>query len=225
MKVNLEASWKQALSEEFDKDYFVQLTNFVKQQYKTKKVFPEPKNIFRALDSCPFEKVKVIILGQDPYHGDVSGKPQAQGLSFSVPSDFPLPPSLQNIFKELSADIGCEIRKSGDLSDWSRQGVLLLNATLTVEARKAGSHQGRGWEQFTDEVISTLSDNKDHVVFILWGSYARSKKPLIDDSKHLIVESPHPSPLSAHRGFFGSRPFSKTNQYLSDHKIEKINWC
>lgn len=224
MNVVIDDSWKRLLQSEFSKDYFVGLADFVKNAYKAKTIYPAPKNIFRAFDMSPSPTVKVVILGQDPYHGNVEGKPQAQGLSFSVPKSFPLPPSLLNIFKELQADLGGDLRRNGDLEDWAKQGVLLLNATLTVEAHKAGSHQGKGWEQFTDEVIKILSDNTENIVFILWGSYARSKKSLIDTEKHFIIESPHPSPLSAHRGFFGSKPFSKTNVYLKEHQLQPINW-
>lgn len=224
MDVALEKSWKSALREEFEKVYFNELATFVKEEYRHHTVFPEPKNIFRALDQCPLEKVEVVILGQDPYHGEINKKPQAQGLSFSVPKDFPLPPSLRNIFRELQSDIGGELRTNGDLTDWTEQGVLLLNATLTVHAHNAGSHQGKGWEHFTDKIIEIVSKKRKHVVFILWGSYARSKKQLINTTNHLVLESPHPSPLSAHRGFFGSNPFSKTNSYLTAHGKTPIQW-
>lgn len=224
MNVVLEESWRRLLSDEFNKEYFKQLTDFVKNEYTTHSVFPRPKDIFRALDCCPVDKVEVVILGQDPYHGEVQGRPQAQGLCFSVPLGYPLPPSLVNIFKELKDDTGGALRTNGDLSDWAKQGVLLLNATLTVRARNAGSHQGKGWERFTDAIIQKLSNEKNHIVFILWGSYARGKKQLIDQDKHYIIESPHPSPLSAHRGFFGSKPFSKTNTYLREKGFNEINW-
>ncbi len=223
MDVVLENSWKEALRDEFQKEYFKNLTEFIKDEYTKTTVYPLPKNIFRSLDECPIRDVAVVILGQDPYHSDVYGKPQAQGFSFSVPSNFPLPPSLRNIYKELKDDLKVT-RTDGDLSDWATQGVLLLNATLTVRAHQAGSHQKKGWEQFTDKIIQTISEKNEHVVFILWGSYARSKKPLINQSKHCILEAPHPSPLSAHRGFFGSKPFSKTNDYLKKQGKKPIRW-
>lgn len=223
MNVLLESSWKEVLHEEFQKDYFKNLTDFIKDEYTKTTVYPRPKNIFRALDECPIADVNVVILGQDPYHGDISNEPQAQGFSFSVPSDFPLPPSLRNIYKELKDDLGLP-RVDGDLSDWAAQGVLLLNATLTVRAHNAGSHQNKGWEQFTDKIIQIISEKNEHIVFILWGSYARSKKGLINQSKHYVLEAPHPSPLSAHRGFFGSKPFSKTNHYLEKQGKPPIHW-
>ncbi len=224
MQVKIEPSWQKALQDEFDAPYFKELTDFVRREYQTKTILPKPKNIFKALDSCPLSEVKVVILGQDPYHNIINGQEQAQGLSFAVPKNFPLPPSLQNIFKELSSDLGRPLRKDGDLSDWVKQGVLLLNASLTVEAHRAGSHQGRGWEKLTDKIIELISKQNEHVAFILWGNYARSKAALIDSSKHLIIESVHPSPLSASRGFFGSRPFSRTNQFLEKHRLTPINW-
>jgi uracil-DNA glycosylase len=227
MEVAIEPSWKRALAEEFEKPYFKELTDFVKEEYKTSKVYPAPKNIFRAFELTPFDKVKVVILGQDPYHG----VGQAHGLSFSVMEGVRNPPSLQNIFKEVESDIGEKPKnesglraQSGDLSRWAEQGVLLLNATLTVRAGAAGSHQSKGWEEFTDAVIQKLSDEREHLVFILWGNYARSKKALIDDFKHDIIESPHPSPFSAHNGFFGSKPFSKANAYLEARGEKAINW-
>ena len=220
MEVKIEPSWKEALEDEFSKEYFNELTEFVKKEYKKGAVYPAPKNIFKAFELCPFEKVKVVILGQDPYHGPG----QANGLSFAVPPDMRLPPSLQNIFKELEADLGQPIKhKTGDLERWAKQGVLLLNATLTVRARTAGSHQNKGWEQFTDAVIKALSDKKEHVVFILWGNYAKQKGAHINRQKHLVIESAHPSPFSATR-FFGSRPFSKTNEYLKKHSQKPIDW-
>ena len=219
MEVKIEPSWKEALAEEFAEPYFKDLTEFVKSEYQKGTVYPHPKNIFRAFELTPFEKVKVVILGQDPYHG--AG--QAHGLSFSVVEGVRNPPSLQNIFKEMETDIGAK-PSTGDLSHWAEQGVLLLNATLTVRAGQANSHQGKGWEKFTDAVIKTLSDKREHLVFILWGNYARSKKPLIDPDKHCIIESPHPSPLSAHAGFFGSKPFSKTNNYLVSTNQKPIDW-
>lgn len=217
----MEPSWKKALQEEFGKDYFKKLREFVKAEYRHAIVYPPPKHIFRAFELCPFDKVKVVILGQDPYHGPG----QANGLCFAVAEGMPLPPSLQNIFKEIESDLGRELRnRSGDLERWAKQGVLLLNATLTVRARNAGSHQGKGWEEFTDAVIRTLSDRKEHLVFILWGNYARAKGAHIDRTKHLVIESAHPSPFSAANGFFGSKPFSRTNEYLLAHGKSPIDW-
>ena len=221
MEVQIESSWKKKLSEEFGKKYFKELTSFVKEEYKSGPVYPHPKNVFRAFELTPFDKVKVVILGQDPYHGPR----QAIGLSFAVEEGVTIPPSLRNIYKELASDLGKPlVHTDGDLSRWARQGVLLLNATLTVRARAANSHQGKGWEQFTDAVIKTVSEEREHLVFILWGNYARSKKALIDRSKHLIIESTHPSPFSASNGFFGSKPFSKTNAYLEKHGMEGVDW-
>lgn len=220
MEVKIEQSWKEALQEEFGQEYFAKLTEFVKGEYKNGAVYPPPKFIFRAFELTPFDKVKVVILGQDPYHG--AG--QANGLSFAVPPSVRVPPSLQNIFKELEDDIGPLIHKTGDLERWAAQGVLLLNATLTVRASTPGSHQHQGWEQFTDAVIKALNDQRERLVFILWGNYARLKGAHIDRSKHLVLESPHPSPFSAHSGFFGSKPFSKTNNYLEEHGQEPIDW-
>lgn len=221
MDVKIEASWKEALTEEFGKPYFEELTKFVKQEYKTQTVYPPPKAIFRAFDLCPFDKVEVVILGQDPYHG--AG--QANGLSFAVGEGVRVPPSLQNIFKEVESDLGKPmVNKSGDLSRWAKQGVLLLNATLTVRGSTPGSHQGNGWEAFTDAAIKVLSDRREHLVFILWGNYAKAKGVHIDRSKHLVLESPHPSPFSAYNGFFGSKPFSKTNAYLAAHGKKPIDW-
>lgn len=219
--VDIESSWRKALKEEFEKPYFIELTSFVKEEYLSKRIFPHPKNVFNAFTQTPFATVKVVILGQDPYHGDY----QAHGLSFSVTDGVRVPPSLRNIYKEIESDIGTvPDTASGDLTRWGTQGVLLLNATLTVEKGKPGSHQGHGWEQFTDTVIQTLSDQKDHLVFILWGNYARAKGAKIDRTMHLVIESAHPSPFSAHTGFFGSKPFSKTNEYLRAHGIEEIEW-
>ena len=220
MDVKIEASWKEALIEEFGKSYFKALTDFVKSEYKNSTVYPPPKNIFRAFDLCPFDKVEVVILGQDPYHGPG----QANGLSFAVGEGVKLPPSLQNIFKEIKTDIGVEPLQNGDLSRWARQGVLLLNATLSVQASNPASHQGKGWEEFTDAAIKALSDKREHLVFILWGNYARQKGAHIDRSKHLVLESPHPSPFSAYNGFFGSKPFSKANAYLAEHHKKPIDW-
>lgn len=220
MDIRIEESWKKVLAEEFDKQYFSDLIQFVKSEYKTQRIYPPGKLIFNAFDSCTFENLKVVILGQDPYHGPG----QAHGLCFSVNDGIPFPPSLRNIFKELNGDIGKEIPTSGNLTEWAKQGVLLLNATLTVRAGQAGSHQKRGWEEFTNAVISTISDNKENIVFILWGNYAISKRKLIDESKHFLLTSVHPSPLSASRGFFGTKPFSKTNEYLQSKNLEPIIW-
>lgn len=221
MEVKLEPSWKEHLRGEFEQAYFKELTDFVKKEYKEGKIYPAPRNIFRAFDLCPFDKVKVVVLGQDPYHGER----QANGLAFAVEEGVALPPSLQNIFKEIASDLGGPlVRQSGDLARWAKQGVLLLNATLTVRAREAGSHQDRGWERFTDAVIRALSEEREHLVFILWGNYAKAKGAHIDRSKHLVIESPHPSPFSAASGFFGSRPFSKANAYLEAHGETPIDW-
>lgn len=220
MNVRLEPSWKSLLEQEFGRAYFQALTDFVKGEYSAKTVYPPPARIFSALDQCPVDRVKVVILGQDPYHGPG----QAHGLSFSVQKGVRLPPSLQNIMKELKADLGIDSPEHGDLTDWTQQGVLLLNATLTVEAGAPGSHQGKGWELFTDAVIKALAETRKHLVFILWGKYAQQKEVLIDGSKHLVIKSPHPSPYSASSGFFGSKPFSRTNSYLAQHHIEPIRW-
>lgn len=219
MNINIEESWKNLLKSEFEKPYFSSLINFVKQEYKEHTCYPKGKNIFKAFELTPFDQVKVVLLGQDPYHGEG----QAMGLCFSVPNGIVYPPSLRNIIIELKNDTGIEL-KSGDLTPWAKQGVFLLNATLTVRAHQAGSHQKKGWETFTDSVIHKISEEKEHVVFILWGSYAQQKINLIDTRKHYIIKSVHPSPLSAHRGFFGSRPFSLTNEYLTSKKIEPIQW-
>ncbi len=221
MNVKIHDSWRRHLDGEFEKPYFKELVEFVKQQYVTKTIYPAPANIFRAFEKCPFEKVKVVILGQDPYHGPG----QANGLCFSVNHDVQNPPSLQNIFKEIRDDVGGDLRTDGDLDDWAEQGVLLLNATLTVEAHRAGSHQHKGWEQFTDAVIAAVSEQKEHVVFILWGRYAQEKGARIDSEKHLVLKSAHPSPLSAYAGFFGSKPFSKANEYLEWHELESVKWA
>lgn len=224
MEVKIEQSWKKHLAEEFDKPYFKELTDFVKKEYKDEVVYPSPKYIFRAFDLTPFDKVKVVILGQDPYHG----LGQANGLCFAVSDGQRLPPSLQNINKEISKEFSVPyedlLQKGGDLSRWAEQGVLLLNATLTVRAHLAGSHQGKGWEQFTDAAIKALSDKREHLVFILWGNYAKQKGAQIDRTKHFVIESPHPSPFSANNGFFGSKPFSKTNRYLEEQGEKPINW-
>ncbi|HEX2792249.1 MAG TPA: uracil-DNA glycosylase [Candidatus Paceibacterota bacterium] len=221
MEVKIEPSWKKALAEEFDKPYFKELSAFVRSEYERGTVYPAPKNIFRAFELTPFDSVRVVILGQDPYHGPK----QAHGLSFSVTEGVRNPPSLQNIFKELETDLGEKANDaSGDLSRWAKQGVLLLNATLTVRASSAGSHQGKGWEQFTDAVIRKLSEEREHLVFILWGNYARTKGAFIDRAKHCVIESAHPSPFSAANGFFGSKPFSKANAYLMAHHAKAIDW-
>ena len=220
MDVRIEESWKSRLQGEFEQDYFRQLTDFVRAEYAQTTVYPKGSNIFRAFDLCPFHQLKVVILGQDPYHEPG----QAQGLAFSVPDGVKIPPSLVNIYKEIKDDVGTDIPVSGDLTRWTKQGVLLLNATLTVRAHLAGSHQRRGWEQFTDKVISIISSGKDYVVFLLWGSYAQSKAPLIDTTRHLVLKSPHPSPLSAHRGFFGNQHFSLTNHFLTQHGMTPIQW-
>jgi len=220
MDVKIEPSWKAVLAEEFEKDYFSNLTKFVHEEYRTAQIFPPGRQIFAAFDATPFNDVKVVILGQDPYH-DVN---QANGLCFSVNNGVAFPPSLLNIFKEIKSDIGTEIPQSGDLSRWARQGVLLLNATLTVRAHMAGSHQGRGWETFTDAVIAHLAREREHLVFLLWGAYAIKKGAFIDRTRHLVLTSPHPSPLSAHRGFFGNHHFSRANEYLTAHGKTPIMW-
>lgn len=220
MDVKIEPSWKEILSAEFEEKYFVELVNFVKHEYGINQVYPKAKNLFNAFNLCPFDSTKVVIIGQDPYHGEG----QAHGLCFSVPDHTPIPPSLQNIFKEIKNDLEITLFNTGNLERWAKQGVLLLNATLTVRANVAGSHQGKGWEIFTDKVIQLLSKKKKNLVFILWGSYAQQKKELIDTHKHCIFTSTHPSPLSAYRGFFGNKHFSQTNTYLIDHGKEPIDW-
>lgn len=221
MDVKIEETWKEKLQSEFAEPYFQTLTETVRKAYLEKgMVYPAPQNIFNAFTLCPFDSVKVVILGQDPYHGEG----QAHGLSFSVPEGVRIPPSLQNIYKELLSDVGVPITQNGNLERWAKQGVLLLNATLTVEAGKAGSHQGLGWEKFTDAVIKKISDEKENVVFILWGRYAQDKGAIIDTSKHCVITSPHPSPFSAYTGFFGSKPFSKANEYLISHHVDPIKW-
>lgn len=220
MNVKIEQSWRERLASQWDMPYFRQLTDFVREQYRTRTVFPPGSKIFAAFDACPFDKVKVVILGQDPYH-DVG---QANGLCFSVNPGIPMPPSLINIFKEIKSDIGTEMPDNGDLSRWAQQGVLLLNATLTVEAHRAGSHQGKGWEEFTDEVIMRLANDREGIVFMLWGAYAIKKGAFIDRSRHLVLTSPHPSPLSAHRGFLGNRHFSQANAYLVERGETPVKW-
>lgn len=212
--------WAPLLEDEFEKEYYQRLREFLKVEYKTKIVYPDMYDIFNALHYTPYEKVKVVLLGQDPYHGPN----QAHGLSFSVKPHVPLPPSLKNIFKELHDDLGCYIPNNGCLIPWARQGVLLLNTVLTVRQGEAHSHRGKGWEQFTDRVISILNNREKPVVFMLWGRPAQSKLPLIDQTKHFIIRSPHPSPLSANRGFFGSRPFSKANRFLREIGEKEIDW-
>ena len=219
--VDIEASWKQHLESEFTKPYFTQLTESVRNEYRNGLCFPPGKLVFNAFNLCPFDKVKVVILGQDPYHE----QGQAMGLSFSVPEGIMLPPSLQNIYKEIQNDLGKPIPTSGDLTRWAKQGVLLLNATLTVRAHIANSHQTLGWQNFTDAAIAALSNHREHVVFMLWGGFARSKKRLIDANRHCIIESVHPSPLSANRGgWFGQHQFSRCNAYLAQQGLDEIDW-
>lgn len=221
MEIAIEPSWKNALSAEFEAPYFGTLARTIREAYCAgTPIYPKPQHIFNAFALCPFDQVRVVILGQDPYHGPH----QAHGLCFSVQNTVPLPPSLQNIYKELSSDLSIPVRTNGNLTSWAEQGVLLLNATLTVEAGKAGSHQGLGWEQFTDAVIQKISSEKEHAVFILWGKYAQDKGKVIDTTKHLVLTAPHPSPFSAYSGFFGCKHFSKTNTYLIQHGIAPINW-
>lgn len=218
--IDIEPSWHEVLREEFEKPYFAGLVQFVKLQYANFVCYPPGKLIFNAFNQCPFGKVKVVLIGQDPYHEPG----QAQGLCFSVGDGVKFPPSLRNIFAEIQSDLGIEVPQSGDLTRWAKQGVLLLNATLTVREHAAGSHQNMGWETFTDEVIRKVSEGRDNVVFMLWGSYAQSKAKLIDSSRHCVLKSAHPSPLSAYRGFFGNHHFSICNQYLQQHGMEPIQW-
>ena len=220
MKVKIEENWNAALSREWESEYFAELVAFVKNEYSRTRIFPPAREIFAAFDACPFDRVKVVILGQDPYHGDG----QANGLCFSVRQGIELPPSLINIYKEIGTEYGRPdyMPPSGDLSRWARQGVLLLNATLTVEAHRAGSHQGHGWERFTDAAIEALNSGHEHLVFMLWGSYAIRKGALVDRNRHLVLTSPHPSPLSAYRGFFGNGHFIKANEYLAANGREPI---
>ena len=221
MDVRIDASWKEVLQKEFEKDYFTRLTSFVREEYAgTTPIYPPAKLIFNAFNLCPFDRTKVVIIGQDPYHGPG----QAHGLCFSVNDGVAFPPSLQNIFKEIQSDLGTPIPQDGDLTRWSDQGVLLLNATLTVRASQAGSHQKRGWEEFTDAAIRELAERRENIVFILWGSYAQKKGAFIDRSKHLVLTSPHPSPLSAYQGFFGNHHFSRANRYLAEHGKKEIIW-
>ena len=220
MDVKIEPSWKVQLREEFNKPYFLKLVDFIKEEYAKSRIYPPGSQIFNAFDHCDWESVKVVIIGQDPYHGPN----QAHGLCFSVNEGIPMPPSLLNIFKEIRSDLGKPMPSNGSLIRWADQGVLLLNATLTVRAGQPGSHQNRGWEEFTDQVIKKIAENKEHVVFMLWGAYAQKKGTIIDRSGHLVLESPHPSPFSAHRGFLGNRHFSKANEYLSRNGKKPIDW-
>jgi len=220
MDVKIAESWKNALKSEFEKEYFEKLTTFVKEEYKTQKIYPPGKEIFRAFDHCDFDQVKVVILGQDPYHGP----DQANGLCFSVREGVPFPPSLVNIFKEIKNDLGIDMPPHGSLDRWAAQGVLLLNATLTVRAHQAGSHQQKGWEQFTDAVIHKLATERSGLVYMLWGSYAQKKGGFVNASDNLVLKSPHPSPLSAYRGFFGNGHFSKANAYLKRQGNSQVNW-
>lgn len=221
MNVKIDNSWREHIGAEFEKPYFSALTDFVRHEYTTTTCYPPGSLIFNAFNLCPFDRVKVVIIGQDPYHEPG----QAQGLSFSVPEGVPFPPSLQNIFKEIQLDLGKPIPPTGDLTRWAEQGVLLLNATLTVRAHQAASHQRHGWEQFTDAAIRALNAERENLVFILWGGYARSKAQLIDRSRHLVLESVHPPPLSANRGgWFGNHHFSQCNAYLREHGEQEIDW-
>jgi uracil-DNA glycosylase len=220
MDVRIEESWKRELAGEFEKSYFEELTTFVRNEYAATTIYPPARLIFNAFDHCPFDKVKAVIIGQDPYHG--AG--QANGLCFSVNKGVKMPPSLVNIFKEIASDTGRPMPTDGDLTRWSEQGVLLLNATLTVRAGNAGSHQRRGWEEFTDAAIRILAEKRSNLVFILWGSYAQRKGAFIDRNRHLVLSSPHPSPLSAHAGFFGNHHFTLTNDYLVKHGEKPIEW-
>lgn len=220
MNVQIEESWKQRLAPEFEKDYFIRLTDFVRSEYHATTIYPPGKLIFNAFNLCPFEKTKVVIIGQDPYHGPG----QAHGLCFSVNDEVAFPPSLQNIFKEIKSDLGIPVPSNGNLTRWANQGVLLLNATLTVRAHQAGSHQRKGWEEFTDAAIRALAEQRENLVFILWGAYAQKKGAFIDRNRHLVLTSAHPSPLSAYNGFFGNKHFSRANEYLVAHGITPINW-
>jgi len=220
MDVKIASSWKSHLEEEFKKPYFIELAQFVREEYKSQKIYPPGSLIFSAFDHCGFDQLKLVIVGQDPYHGPN----QANGLCFSVRDGIRHPPSLQNIFKEINNDVGVPVPTSGNLERWADQGILLLNATLTVRAGQAGSHQNKGWEMFTDAVLKTISDKKEGVVFLLWGAYAQKKGALVDQTRHHVLKAAHPSPFSAHSGFFGSKHFSKANQYLRDKGLETISW-
>lgn len=218
--IKISEEWDEILGEEFSSPNYLKLREFLKTEYSNHTVFPSMYDIFNSMKYTPFDKVKVVLLGQDPYHNEG----QAMGLSFSVPKGIPVPPSLVNMYKELNAELGVPIKNSGDLTGWAKQGVLLLNTVLTVRAHQANSHKGKGWEFFTDGIIKKISDKKEHVVFLLWGGNARSKKPLIDTKKHLILECAHPSPLSAYNGFFGCGHFIKTNEYLKSFGLQPIDW-
>ena len=220
MNVQIEESWKKQLQAEFEKDYFIKLTDFVRNEYASTQIYPPGKLIFNAFNLCPFDKAKVVIIGQDPYHGPG----QAHGLCFSVNDGVAFPPSLKNIFKEIQDDLGIPVPESGNLTRWANQGVLLLNATLTVRAHQAGSHQKKGWEEFTDAAIRALAEQREHLVFILWGAYAQKKGAFIDRNKHLVLASAHPSPLSAYNGFFGNKHFSRANEYLMAHGETPVCW-
>ncbi len=221
MDVNIETSWKSRLHAEFEKDYFLKLTDYIRSEYRSNTIYPPGNLIFNAFNLCPFDKVKAVIIGQDPYHGP----DQAHGLCFSVKQGIKFPPSLINIFKEINRDLGLSRPESGNLERWASQGVLLLNATLTVRAHQAASHQKKGWEEFTDSVIQVINKEKNNIVFFLWGAYAQKKGEAIDRSKHLVLESVHPSPLSASRGFFGNKHFSKCNEYLLKNGVSPIDWA
>ena len=220
MEVRIAADWKELLQPEFDKPYFEELIRFVKAEYATQRIYPRGSNIFRAFDKCPFERLKVVVIGQDPYHGPG----QANGLCFSVAPGVPFPPSLQNIFKEVADDTGTPVPASGDLDRWAEQGVLLLNSVLTVREHQAASHAGRGWETFTDAVVRTINEQREGIVYMLWGSYAQRKGAIADPMRNCILKAVHPSPLSVYRGFFGCRHFSQANAYLAAHGQEPIRW-
>lgn len=220
MNVRMEPGWKTALEAEFSEPYFASLASFVREEYKSQTCYPPGGLIFNAFEHCPLSEVRVVIIGQDPYHGPG----QANGLSFSVADGVPFPSSLRNIFKEVQSDLGFDVPESGNLERWAKQGVLLLNAMLTVRANQAGSHRGKGWEQFTDAVVQAINDHRENAVFLLWGKYAQQKGRRIDREKHYVLESPHPSGLSAHRGFFGNKHFSQANNYLLRHKQQPIHW-
>lgn len=221
MNFDIDKDWFEFIGDEFKKEYFLKLSEFVDNEYKTKTIYPAKENIFRAFNLVKPQDVKVIIIGQDPYHG----KDQANGLAFSVCKKCKIPPSLKNIYKELIDDIGCEYPKDGDLTKWAKEGVLLINSVWSVESAKPNSHKGLGWESFSDMVIKKLSDDFEHIVFILWGAPSQKKAKLIDESKHYILKSPHPSPLSSYRGFFGSKPFSQANTYLKSNGKDEVDWC
>lgn len=220
MNVNIAEDWKRILSDEFEKPYFIELTEFVREEYSSKQIFPRGSNIFRAFDKCPLDSLKVVIIGQDPYHGDG----QANGLCFSVNDGVTIPPSLRNIFAEINTDTGASIPTTGNLDRWAEQGVLLLNAVLTVRAHEAASHSGKGWEEFTDAVVKAITDKKDGVVYMLWGNYAQRKGAIVDPSRNLVLKCPHPSPFSATSGFFGCRHFSQANEYLTTQGKGHIAW-